>query len=269
MSYDKIVDSSALDASLTAVADAIRAKTGKAAAMTLAGMPAEIGGISDATAIIDGSVVDLADERAESVAKCLFWSGNQAYWNRTLKTVKLPKVATVGDMAFYACLVLESVELPSATAIGANAFYNCTKLAELSIPKAVTIAGSAFRSCPITTDIDLPDATSIGTYAFYGGAFDTVNLPKATTIGSYAFANCLSLNTVDLGAATSIGANAFNKCSSLFDLYLRSPTVCSLANTNAFTGTPSSLFIHVPAELVDSYKTATNWSTYADQIDAI
>lgn len=28
-------------------------------------------------------------------------------------------------------------------------------------------------------------------------------------------------------------------------------------------------YIYVPAALVDSYKAATNWSTYADQIRAI
>lgn len=45
MAYDKIVDSTALDASLTDIADSIRAKTGKTDPLTLEQMPSEIEGI--------------------------------------------------------------------------------------------------------------------------------------------------------------------------------------------------------------------------------
>ena len=46
MAIDKVVDSSALDASLTAVADAIRSKTGESGTMALSDMPTKISGIS-------------------------------------------------------------------------------------------------------------------------------------------------------------------------------------------------------------------------------
>lgn len=46
MAYDKLVDSAQLDADLTAVADAIRTKTGETGTMTLAEMPTKISGIS-------------------------------------------------------------------------------------------------------------------------------------------------------------------------------------------------------------------------------
>jgi hypothetical protein len=42
--------------------------------------------------------------------------------------------------------------------------------------------------------------------------------------------------------------------------------------TNIFASTPIASgtgYIYVPAALVDSYKGATNWSTYAAQIRAI
>jgi hypothetical protein len=48
--------------------------------------------------------------------------------------------------------------------------------------------------------------------------------------------------------------------------------ICNLLNTNAFVNTPiakSTGYIYVPRALVDSYKSATNWSTYANQIRAI
>lgn len=45
MAYDRVVDSSELDADLTAIANAIRSKTGKTDGLTLEQMPGEIEGI--------------------------------------------------------------------------------------------------------------------------------------------------------------------------------------------------------------------------------
>ena len=45
-----------------------------------------------------------------------------------------------------------------------------------------------------------------------------------------------------------------------------------LSNTSAFNSTPITFgtgYIYAPRALVDSYKAATNWSTYADQICAL
>ena len=91
-------------------------------------------------------------------------------------------------------------------------------------------------------------------------------------IGNSAFQNCASLTTVNLPNVTSIGDNAFDSCGSLTSITLSSSTVCSLNNVNAFSDTPiesGTGYIYVPAELVDTYKAATNWSTYASQIVAI
>ena len=253
MSYDKIVDSSALDASLTAVADAIREKTGKSATMTLAEMPTEIGNISDGTdiiaALLEGTAIDLADDKATSIRAQTFGTTTNGpdYKTSLIHSIKCSNVETIYIYAFSRCTGLISADFPKCKTVGGSAFYYCSALKSVNLPELITVGISALRNT----------------------ALESILLPKATTIGNFAFYQNLSLNTVDLGVATSIGASAFNKCSALFDLYLRSPTVCSLANTNAFTETPSSLLIHVPAELVDSYKTATNWSTYADQIDAI
>ena len=39
--------------------------------------------------------------------------------------------------------------------------------------------------------------------------------------------------------------------------------------SNALGGTNAKLIIYVPAESVDTYKTATNWKTYASRIQPI
>ena len=117
-------------------------------------------------------------------------------------------------------------------------------------------------------------AESIGEYAFYKcTALTTANFPVVTSIGNFAFGYCSSLTTVDFPAATSIGDYTFYNCTSLKALILRkSDAICTLLSSSAFTTTPIAsgrCYVYVPRALVDSYKTATNWSTYASQFRAL
>ena len=94
----------------------------------------------------------------------------------------------------------------------------------------------------------------------------------ANRIGNNAFESCSALTTADFPAVTSIGNYAFQSCSKLTTLILRSGTMATLGNTNAFSNTPiksGNGYIYVPAALVDSYKADSNWSTYSNQIRAI
>ena len=87
-------------------------------------------------------------------------------------------------------------------------------------------------------------------------------------IGDYAFRSCSALTSVSFPNATTIGSSAFRSCSALTTLYIgtESDTVCTLSSTNAI---PSNVTdIYVPVELVGSYKTATNWSSFADKIQS-
>ena len=112
--------------------------------------------------------------------------------------------------------------------------------------------------------------TTVGTYAFYNcSSLTSASFPLVMSIGSSAFYNCSKLTTVELPKATSIGSYVFQNCKSLKALVIRTPSsVCTLngfalASTSIASGTG---YIYVPDDLVDSYKAATNWSTYADQI---
>jgi hypothetical protein len=95
---------------------------------------------------------------------------------------------------------------------------------------------------------------------------------RIAKVGVKAFWSCTALTVVDLPNVTSIANDAFNSCSSLETFILRSSTVATMGNSNAFknSGIASGIgYIYVPSALVDNYKTATNWSTYAAQIRAI
>jgi hypothetical protein len=101
----------------------------------------------------------------------------------------------------------------------------------------------------------------------------SVDLSSAKTLKWASLEGCTSLQKIDLPKAESIASSAFNACSKLTTVILRnSEKICSLGATNAFTNTPIASgtgYIYVPRDLVDAYKTATNWSTYANQFRTI
>ena len=91
-----------------------------------------------------------------------------------------------------------------------------------------------------------------------------------TSIADYAFMGCQKLTSISFPVATSIGEMAFQGCSALTTLYIGTEldTVCTLSDANAFTGCDNLTNIYVPETLVNSYKTASNWSSFADKIKA-
>lgn len=97
------------------------------------------------------------------------------------------------------------------------------------------------------------------------GTITEVSDDTVTSIGQYAFTGCSQLTSIDLPSVTSVGNYAFQSCSKLSCVIIRAETVCTLANTNAFNFTPFASgeaggTLLVPRALVESYKTATNWS---------
>lgn len=123
---------------------------------------------------------------------------------------------------------------------------------EIVDKQATIVRASAFRECGNLVSVDLPAATSIGNDAFNScSALTTANFPVATSISTYAFENC--------GALTTLILRTTEKVATLF-------------NTNAFSNTPiksGTGYIYIPATLIDSYKAATNWSTFAAQFRAL
>lgn len=190
-------------------------------------------------------------------------------------------VEKVKNYAFSNCSELEFADFPLATSIGSNAFYICKKLIAGNFPLATSIATRMFDGCSKLEAVNFPLATSIGDYAFQSCfTLTTVDFPLVTKINSSAFQYCDKLTTADFPSATSIGSSAFYQCYGFTTLILRSEKMATLSNKNAFTqcyhfhGTvsgshnPEGLkdgYIYVPRALVDSYKSASNWSAFETQ----
>ena len=87
-----------------------------------------------------------------------------------------------------------------------------------------------------------------------------------------SFMGCSNLAKIDFDVLEEMKDADFYKCSALTAVIIRTPAVCTMSNSNAFNFTPIASgtgYIYVPAALVDSYKAATNWTKYANQIRAI
>lgn len=196
---------------LTAIANAIRMKTGKTDLLTLDDMPTEIGNIKTGDTTVD-------DVAASIVARTI-----TAYSNKEL--------TTVGFRGFSHCQQLEFVDLPEVITIGTHGFNSCAKLKRVEFPKLTTInPGDNFTYC---------------------NALEYADLGLVTNLPSWSLANCNVLETVILRKVDKI---------------------CTLQVTNALSGTPIAKgtgYVYVPSALVEEYKSATNWSTYAEQIRAI
>lgn len=168
---------------------------------------------------------------------------------------------------------ITSLSDSTVTKVGQYALSYCSQMTSVELPNAKTILTYGFYQCMGLTSVNLPKVTSLATYAFsqcFG--LKSVNMPLASSIPSSCFYNCNKMTKADFGAAGSIDGSAFGRCSSLTALILRSETLATLAATSAFTSSAianGTGYIYVPSALVDSYKAATNWSTYASQIRAI
>lgn len=140
------------------------------------------------------------------------------------------------------------------------------------LPKTVTsISNNAFsQSGVLFNDLDFPNLSSIGNSTFYGALFDkVVNIGRAKTTGySFCRDNKLLTSVVLPETITAVADSAFSGCSKLTSLTIKAVTPPSLAG-NALSGTPGTLKIYVPAESVDTYKSASGWSSHASKIQAI
>jgi hypothetical protein len=252
----------------------------------------ELGDETVLSMITDGTITEFKDNVITSLKTCAF-----SYCD-LLETVDLPNVTSVGSAAFYNCKSLKSVNLPNVSTIISGyenqkfVFGYCDSLESIYLPKLTTVTdqmfsyckslksvnlpnannkinNNAFYYCTSLESIDLPKATTIGDYAFYCcDKLTQVNLPNVTTINQYAFYYCDSLKLLDLPKATTINSNGLSYTRALTALILRSSTLCKLSSTNSLSSSSvgnGAGYIYVPRNLIDSYKTATNWSAYASQ----
>ena len=222
--------------------------------------------------------------------------GDSAFANCTvLAKVSFPACTSINNCAFSGCSSLKSITFPLCTNIGQSAFYWCSNLISVSFSQCTNIRPEAFRSCSSLTSVSFPVCYSVGSSAFnacsrlvtanlpacvtiYNSAFyrcsklTNISVPVCTSIGTSAFASCTQLTNIILPACLYIGTTAFYNCGQLTTIELTGSILCSLVNSNAFSSTKitsTTGSIYVPASLVNSYKSATNWTYFSNRIFSI
>lgn len=250
-----------------------------------------------------GDVPDTAFQNVKVIGKLDLTKtkaiGIQGFYNSTqLREIVAPNKMTVGSNAFYGCgnaigIIKISEE---QTVIKAGTFRGCYKLRFELHDDITEIEQYAFYNCQSNNLTKLPSKlTSIGQYAFYqnsgtSGLGEGLNIteipPLVTSIGAYAFQSnsfetlkihdaCLSisayafrynskLKNVEIGKGiTAMYAYVFGSNTSLTTFTIHATTPPTILNTT-FSGCSKLKEMRVPASALETYKSASNWSKYAD-----
>ena len=206
------------------------------------------------------SLTEFKGKLASEDGKCLIVDGvlNSFAVSCGVTEYTIPDCVTkIGKHPFYGCNSLTSVTIPdSVTTVDSRPFWSCINLAEFKGKFA-----SEDGKCLIVNDV-------LNSFAIGCGATEYTIPDNITTIGVSAFEDCSSLTSVTIPESiTSVGGAAFNDCYSLKNVYCKAITPPT-GNYWMFRNNASDRKIYVPAESVDAYKNAEEWSDYADAIVA-
>lgn len=191
---------------------------------------------------------------------------------------------------FQDCASLITVDLTgldtSKVTRMSNMFQFCESLTSVNLKgintSSVTNMGSMFYGCESITSVDL---TGLNTskVAYMSNMFQLCDSLEHVNMGGldtskvtdmfYTFGSCGNLKYVNISGWTteSITNNGymFGFSSKLEAVVIDSPAVFRLTGSTAFDSSGVSEgtgFVYVPDNLVDEYKSATNWTTVANQI---
>ena len=204
----------------------------------------------------------LLDETGQEIASSLeeinnsmgdYIASNNPYYayleDRKIGTLLSTEITKVRDYGLIGRESLISVNLPECTNVGEYAFSSCTSLETVNLPKCTNVGEYAFVNCK---------------------KLQNVNIPKCTRIENSTFQFCTSLKKIDLNVVERISDGAFWGCELLECVkLLNTETVCALSDKYALYDTKiksGNGYIYVPDKLLEQYKTATNWSAFANQI---
>lgn len=165
-------------------------------------------------------------------------------------SITFKNTSHIDDYCFYQCKGLQSIEIPKTVKIiGDAAFEESGLTGNLIIPDSVIQIGEdAFNSCVNLTSVSIPESVTMlpdGAFQECTGLTELVLHSKIEALGDYTFGRCTGLQSITILAEEppSLGPSAFdytNDCP-----------------------------IYVPAASVNAYKTESQWSDYANRIQAI
>lgn len=173
-----------------------------------------------------------------------------AFLDGTITAYSNSELTEIREKAFYHCNKLTSVDLPNVTTLGADAFHTCTWLETVNIPKLTAIPYQCF---------------------YYGYSLpDKLVFPVCKSIAGYVISYA-ETKILDILGGGQIESFAFYRATSFTTLILRNAeTVTTLqAAPSSIFADYTSVTVYVPDNLLETYKTATNWAKMAGQIKGL
>lgn len=153
------------------------------------------------------------------------------------------------------------------------------KLTAYTNPNITVGRSYMFKEVQHLEYVNLPNLTDTNYHGFHKCLdLKTVITPALKKISMWGFRECKSLETLDLPCLMEIGYDGLYGTGITTLILRNTEAICVMSSTSNLNSTPianGTGYIYVPRTMedgsdgVDSYKAATNWSTYADQIRAI
>lgn len=174
------------------------------------------------------------------------------------------EVTSIRASCFMNMPRLEKVRLDNALNILQQSFNGCTRLKHLYLPKVQTINSSAsgFISNTQIENLILPELISFSDwYTFYLATLRRLIAPKCTTVQPHTPFIQDTIRLLDCRLCFEISqAN--------LEIYIcrSTSTIPKLSNANFIRNIKE---IYVTETIIEQFKTATNWSVYADKIKPI
>lgn len=199
-----------------------------------------------------------------------------------LESMSIPTTLTSFDSngngtIWQNCVSLKALVIPSGTTkITGYSINSCTNIKYISLPKTLTTSCNlidaatnrmlrklAYPSAATTPDRPAYGCTSLTHFAAPG---------TYTTVQSNYLRDCPLVKRVTIPATvTSVQTFALYPCINMEEIHFLSTTPPSLAGASNMFSTSDRLSIYVPYSadhsILNAYKTATNWSSFASYIE--
>lgn len=173
-----------------------------------------------------------------------------AFLDGTITAYSNSELTEIREKAFYGCIKMTSVDLPNVTILGADAFHTCKWLETINIPKLTAIPYQCFYYCFSLPDVLVFSACkNVAGYAISYAETKKLDILGGGQIDSFAFYRASYFNTLILRNAETV-------------------TTLQAAPSSVWQDY-TAVTVYVPDNLLETYKTATNWVKMAGQIKAL
>lgn len=183
---------------MTALANAIRAKTGGNSPLSIGGMAQAVEGIQTGTDIgplLDGSATEII------IPPVITRIRDYALYKMGITSITIPQnIETIGVYALSYSSI-ESATIENSSVVWHSAFRNCSSLKIINFPNGIK---------------------KIDDYALGSTGIESLTIPENTeTLGSSCLETCNKLRTLHIPASVSrIGPSVLNRCTALANVTL-------------------------------------------------